>query len=52
MKKVYVLYMYSVWCLCIVQGICGVDVVNIWCGVCVVHVCGDVYGVFVHEQYL
>lgn len=46
MKKVYVLYMYSVWCLCIVWGICGVD------GVCVVHVCGDVYGVFVHEQYL
>ena len=25
-------------------GICGVDVVNIWCGVYVVHVCSDVYG--------
>ena len=26
------------------RGICGVDVVNIWYGVCVINVCSDVYG--------
>lgn len=31
MKKVYVLYMYSVWCLCIVWGICGVECVWYMC---------------------